>query len=135
MSPPTDEPPERMDMTELTTGWKHALLHHDVKVCLDEEQQAPSFFQKIPAGEFLMGSRGEDTDEEPFHRVKITQPIYMTTFPVTQAQWRAVVRQFSDSELQPTPSDSQGDLQPVEQVSWHDVNQWCQLVSGSELMG
>lgn len=119
-------------MPNETPGWQYAAQNHDLKIWLN--QHTPMYFQYIPAGSFRMGSRGEYADEEPIHLVKITQPFYMSTFPVTQAQWRAVVRQFAESELKPTPSGFQGDLRPVEQVSWHDVNQWCQLVSGSELI-
>ena len=117
-------------MPNETPGWLYAAQNHELKIWLD--QDTPLYFQYIPAGSFRMGSPGEYADEEPSHRVEITQPFYMSTFPVTQAQWRAVVRQFPESELEPTPSEFQGDLRPVEQVSWHDVNQWCQLVSGSK---
>ncbi|MFN9719947.1 MAG: formylglycine-generating enzyme family protein, partial [Planctomycetota bacterium] len=120
-------------MPNETPGWQYAAQNHDLKIWLD--QDTPMYFQYIPAGSFRMGSRGENAVEEPIHRVKISQPYYMSTFPVTQAQWQAVARKFPESELKPTPSDFfAGNLRPVEQVSWHDVNQWCQLVSSSELI-
>jgi formylglycine-generating enzyme required for sulfatase activity len=119
-------------MLNETPGWQYAAQNHQLKIWLD--QDTPLYFQYIPAGSFRMGSRDGYADEEPIHLVKITQPFYMSTFPVTQAQWRAVVRQFPESELKPVPSAFRGDLRPLEQVSWHGLNQWCQLVSGSDLI-
>ncbi len=49
----------------------------------------------IPAGEFLMGSPGSDsepfTNEKPQHRVQITKPYYLQTTEVTQGQWNSVM--------------------------------------------
>ncbi|MCA9047965.1 MAG: formylglycine-generating enzyme family protein [Planctomycetaceae bacterium] len=119
-------------MPNETPGWQYAAQNHDLKIWLD--QDTPLYFQRIPAGSFRMGSRGEYGYEEPIHRVEMTRPFYMSTFPVTQAQWRAVVSQYPGSDLKPVPSHFEGDLRPVEQVSWHDVNQWCHLVSGGDLI-
>ncbi len=46
----------------------------------------------IPAGEFLMGSDGEDTrdDEKPVHSVYL-DAFYMDKYPVTNAQYKAFV--------------------------------------------
>ena len=52
-------------------------------------------FQLIPAGEFLMGSKGFDSDEEPAHRVRISQDFYLGTYPVTQSQFSAWTRSES----------------------------------------
>ena len=59
----------------------------------------PMLFRPIPAGRFLMGSRGEGSDEEPRHWVTISPPraadgrvredlpaFWMMDTPVTQAQ-------------------------------------------------
>src|SRR5262249_14669001 len=49
----------------------------------------------IPAGEFLMGSSHTDSgpsdDEEPPHRVRITQPFYLGIHQVTRGQFRRFV--------------------------------------------
>jgi formylglycine-generating enzyme required for sulfatase activity/tRNA A-37 threonylcarbamoyl transferase component Bud32 len=78
----------------------------------------------IPSGEFTMGSpqgeKGRDDDEGPQHQVKL-QSFLMGKYPVTQAQWRAVMGN--------DPSYFNGDNLPVEQVSWNDCNNFCQQIS------
>jgi formylglycine-generating enzyme required for sulfatase activity len=69
-------------------------------------------FTLIPAGEFYMGSEEYD-DEKPVHKVKIKNPFYLGTYPVTQREWKAVMRR--------NPSDFKGDDLPVVGVSWDDV--------------
>jgi formylglycine-generating enzyme required for sulfatase activity len=86
-------------------------------------------FVLIPAGTFLMGTLIEALDaiaggdagyrdwiahEAPQHRVHISQPFYLGTYPVTQAQWEAVMEQ-NPSRFKGNPNH------PVEQVSWYDV--------------
>ena len=44
----------------------------------------------IPAGEFMMGSY-EYENEQPIHKVTIKQPFHMGKYPITQAQWQAVM--------------------------------------------
>ncbi|MEZ5671106.1 MAG: formylglycine-generating enzyme family protein [Thiotrichaceae bacterium] len=77
----------------------------------------------IPAGEFWMGSpEGEGYDDErPRHKVVITKPFYMGKYPVTQAQWQAVMGN--------NPSYFKGEKRPVETVSWNDAKEFCQKLS------
>ena len=74
-------------------------------------------FVLLPAGMFTMGSpRNEprrDYDETQ-HQVTLTQPFYMQTTEVTQAQWEAVMGS-NPSEFSGRPTC------PVEWVSWDDV--------------
>ena len=55
----------------------------------------PLEMKLIPAGTFLMGSpideRGRSEFDWPQHEVTITQPFYIGTYEVTQAQWEAVM--------------------------------------------
>jgi formylglycine-generating enzyme required for sulfatase activity len=74
----------------------------------------PLLLRRIEAGTFRMGSRGL---EEPVHRVRITEPYYLGTFPVTQAEYRAVAAYAQELQLDPEPSHFKGDSRPVEQVS------------------
>jgi formylglycine-generating enzyme required for sulfatase activity len=86
-------------------------------------------FVLISAGTFMMGTPIEQLDaiaggdagyrdwiahEAPQHRVHISQPFYLGKYPVTQAQWEAVMG-HNPSRFKGNPN------YPVEQVSWFDV--------------
>lgn len=83
---------------------------------------------QVPAGTFLMGSpegeKGSHLDEQPAHAVTLSRPYYAGEFPVTQAQWRAVMG-ANPSEFSQEGSGSATDdfTRPVECVSWTDVVQ------------
>ncbi len=47
-------------------------------------------FTLIPAGEFMMGSEDRKAFK-PVHKVKINNPFFLGTYPVTQAEWKAVM--------------------------------------------
>jgi len=72
----------------------------------------------VKGGSFMMGCQAFDMidcdqDEVPIHKV-ILSDFNISAYPVTQKQWKAVM----DSN----PSTFQGDDNPVENVSWVDVN-------------
>src|SRR5262249_40864042 len=75
-------------------------------------------FVLIPAETFMMGSPDSDaeayTEEKRAHRVTISQPFYLGKYPVTQAQWEAVMG-TNPSEYKGHPNH------PVEHVSWNDA--------------
>ena len=78
-------------------------------------------FKLIPAGTFTMGSPssepGRYSDEGPQHRVTLSQPFYIQTTEVTQAQWEDV--------METNPSNFSGcPTCPVEQVSWNDIQEF-----------
>ncbi|MDX8395093.1 MAG: SUMF1/EgtB/PvdO family nonheme iron enzyme [Mariprofundaceae bacterium] len=66
----------------------------------------------IPSGSFLMGSDKGEYSGKPAHRVEISG-FNMGKYEITQAQWLSVM----DSN----PSEYKGDNNPVEMVSWDDV--------------
>jgi len=82
----------------------------------------------IEGGEFMMGAskneKSASKDEYPQHSVTI-KPFYMGKYPVTQAQWQAVMGN--------NPSRFKGDNRPVEKVSWNDAVKFCEKLS--ELTG
>ncbi len=85
----------------------------------------------IPGGTFIMGSpEGEGNySEKPQHKVTI-QPFFMGTFPVTQAQWKAVAKLPKvNRDLELDPSYFKGDNRPVEQVSWYHAVEFCDRLS------
>ena len=89
----------------------------------------------IPKGKFRMGSRNGRTWEQPVHWVELTESFYMGVTPVTQSQWRSLVKAMknSGSDLEENPSwfKEDGDQRPVESVSWTDCMQWCDLLTRS----
>ncbi|WP_204140735.1 formylglycine-generating enzyme family protein [Halomicronema sp. CCY15110] len=83
----------------------------------------------IPAGTFLMGSPQDELErfdsEGPQHQVTVPS-FFMGTYPVTQAQWRAVAGLPQvETELNPDPAKFPGDMNPVEQVNWHEAVEFC----------
>jgi formylglycine-generating enzyme required for sulfatase activity len=79
----------------------------------------------IPPGEFWMGSLTDELEhrssEKPQHLVKIDHPFFMGMYPITQAQWVAIM----GNNL----SRFKGDELPVENVSWLDAIDFCDQLS------
>jgi len=78
---------------------------------------------QIPAGTFMMGSRGallrrRDVDDDRHHSVTLTKAFWLGQTPVTQAQWQAVMG-TNPSYFEGNPNH------PVEQVSWYDAIEFC----------
>jgi formylglycine-generating enzyme required for sulfatase activity len=80
-------------------------------------------FTLIPAGEFMMGSE-EYAPEKPVHRVKISTPFYLGTYPVIQKEWKYVMGN--------NPSGFKGDNLPVETVSWNDIQEFIKKLNDKE---
>ncbi len=70
-------------------------------------------FVLIPTGTFEMGSNEEMDNEHPLHTVEITKPFYLGKYPVTQAEWEAVMGE--------NPSQFEGANRPADSVSWDDA--------------
>jgi formylglycine-generating enzyme required for sulfatase activity len=71
----------------------------------------------VPAGEFMMGSKKGNPDEQPPHRVKLSA-FLLDQFEVTHELMAKV-------EL-PDPSHWQDNPKlPVEQIRWRDAKQYC----------
>jgi formylglycine-generating enzyme required for sulfatase activity len=87
----------------------------------------------IPGGTFLMGSppneKERDYSETPQHSVTV-QRFFMSKYPVTQAQWKAVAALPQiNLPLNPNPSYFKGKNQPVEQVSCYEAEEFCARIS------
>ena len=65
----------------------------------------------VEGGSFKMGAKGEESDEIPVHRVKLSG-FYIGKYEVTQREWEAVMGY--------NPSSTKGDNYPVTNVSWID---------------
>jgi formylglycine-generating enzyme required for sulfatase activity len=83
---------------------------------------------RIPQGSCWMGSANKQGDyrERPQHQVTITS-FFLSRFPVTQAQWRAIAKTTKVRiELNSNPSDFQGDNLPVEHITWFEAIEFCE---------
>jgi formylglycine-generating enzyme required for sulfatase activity len=78
----------------------------------------------IPAGTFMMGSLpaedGSSDSERPQHLVAVPA-FYIGKYPVTQAQYQAIVGK--------NPAFDLGARRPIENVSWHDAQLFCHKLS------
>ena len=81
-------------------------------------------FIHIPAGEYMMGSKNGNDDEQPFHKVTINKPFYLGIYPVTQRGWKAV--------MGGNPLSFKGNNQPVKNVSWDDVQEFIRKINNKE---
>lgn len=82
-------------------------------------------FALIPAGEFTIeahaGSLGSDPNQNRTQKVRITKPFCMGVYEVTQEQFEKV--------MQRNPSSYRGPKRPVERVSWHGAQRFCEELS------
>ncbi|MFM7449838.1 MAG: formylglycine-generating enzyme family protein, partial [Leptolyngbyaceae cyanobacterium] len=97
------------------------------------ESVPPLRLVAIAGGEFWMGSSEDEPegydDERPQHLVAVS-PFFISQYPITQAQWRAVAAlPQQEQELNPDPSHFKGEDRPVEQVSWYEAVEFCQRLS------
>lgn len=85
-------------------------------------------FMLIPAGEFDMGSIGEDKHrvnyDGPVHHVRISNAFYIGKYEVTQKQWREVMGN--------NPSMFKGNYLPVENISWYDAQEFIKKLNEIE---
>jgi formylglycine-generating enzyme required for sulfatase activity len=85
-------------------------------------------FVLIPAGEFMMGCGAGDwaceEAEKPQHRVKISQPFYLGKYEITQSEWDIVMGE--------NPSKFKGEINPVENVSWDDIQIFIKRLNANE---
>ncbi|NJM70661.1 MAG: formylglycine-generating enzyme family protein [Scytonema sp. RU_4_4] len=84
-------------------------------------------------GSFIMGApeteEGRSDRERPQHEVTIPT-FFLSKYPITQAQWRAVAALPQvNRELNPDSSYFKGDNRPVEYVSWYDAVGFCQRLT------
>lgn len=113
-------------------------------------------FALIPPGEYLMGSSAADVaavmaavtpdsgfkveyaqDEQPPHRVRITQPFQLGVYEVTQHEWQDVMgtqpSHFSKSgNGKEAVSGWDTSRFPVENVSWENATEFCRKLSSRE---
>ncbi|MEH1974875.1 MAG: SUMF1/EgtB/PvdO family nonheme iron enzyme [Nostoc sp.] len=87
----------------------------------------------IGSGKFQMGAPQDESesleDERPQHIVTL-KAFCMGKYPITQAQWRVIAKLPKIKRcLKVEPSCFKGDNLPVERVSWHDAQEFCERLS------
>ncbi len=81
-------------------------------------------FRWIEPTAFQMGSPAEEAgryDNETQHQVVLTQGYWLADTTCTQALWQAVTGE--------NPSSNKGDNNPVDTVSWEDIDQFLQRLN------
>jgi len=82
-------------------------------------------FILIPAGTFLMGSEYSSSSlSHPPHQVTLSKPFYLGKYQITQVQWQTIIGK--------NPSSFKGDTRPVEQVEWHDCQEFIRTLNSKE---
>lgn len=107
------------------------LIAAGVKPCVPQREVelpggVPMKFSFIPPGSFLMGGTVKD-NEKPVHKVTLTRGFFLGIYPVTQVQWKAVMRT--------APSKFKGAKRPVVQVSLTDCQEFCTKVTADSQVG
>jgi formylglycine-generating enzyme required for sulfatase activity len=74
----------------------------------------------IPGGKFMMGDDQHHQDEQPIHQVELA-PFLMGKYPITQAQYQAIMGEAIGHGL--------GADYPIEQINWHDALAFCTKLS------
>ncbi|MBF2045947.1 MAG: formylglycine-generating enzyme family protein [Elainella sp. C42_A2020_010] len=87
----------------------------------------------IPGGSFQMGSPEDELEryenEGPQHLVTVST-FFMGKYAITQAQWKSLASfPKIERDLEPDPSDFKGEDRPVEQISWHEANEFCRRLA------
>ena len=88
-----------------------------------QNASATDDFVLVQGGSFFMGSENGDEDEKPAHKVTVDN-FYICKHEVTQSEWLSV--------MENNPSYYKGEKRPVEQVSWFDAIEYCNLLSKKE---
>jgi formylglycine-generating enzyme required for sulfatase activity len=82
-----------------------------------------------PPGSFIMGSPANEKERSPDEdqvQVTISRGFWLAQTECTQTQWHAVMNN--------NPSAFQGDNLPVEQVSWHDVQEFMKKLNDNNVL-
>ena len=81
-------------------------------------------FVLIPASSFPIVTGKNDFGEDVLAKVIVSKPFYLGKYEVTQEQWVAVMGK--------NPSEFKGRTNPVENVSWNDVQEFIKRLNQKE---
>ena len=85
-------------------------------------------FVYVPPGEFMMGSNSEEADDEeqPVHRVELTEGFWMGRTEVTQGQYERVM---GEDPWSGEDHAREGDEYAASHITWHDAREFCERLS------
>jgi len=91
---------------------------------------------RIPAGQFAMGSRAGEVDEQPVGKVKVAKPFWMGTMEVSLAQYRKfkpdhrnrVYDMHYKDQVKPGYDMDKPEL-PAIRMSWEEAMAFCEWLS------
>ncbi|MEG3436901.1 SUMF1/EgtB/PvdO family nonheme iron enzyme [Pannus brasiliensis CCIBt3594] len=153
-APPVTPPLEETEISALKTfSFEVVTVNSKGGVIQREEKSARYFVEDlgnnvalemvyIPGGTFWMGTEYEEikrlvkkfrwnhfSREKPRHPVTL-EPFYMSKYPITQAQWRAVAALPKIGiDLESSPTRFKGEKRPVESVTWLEAEEFCKRLS------
>ena len=123
---PRRKPPRNMDLGKLYD----TLQKEPVSLEKLRTNSVGIKFVLLPAGTFKMGSPpgepGHRLNEAPQHEVTLTQPMYLSVYPVTQEQYHKVLGKNPARFHQENGGSPN---HPVENVSWEDALLFCQRLA------
>ena len=153
---PADAPAPAIAPFDAAAAKKHqAAWAKYLKLEIEHTNSVGMKFILIPPGEFTMGSTPAEIEETlkfhvgdehwqernkseaPQHKVILTQPFYLGTHEVTQAEYEKVMEK-NPSHFAPTGAgkDAVAEMDtttfPVETVSWNDAAEFCAKLSEKE---
>lgn len=105
----------------------HAVVDKAVRIhAINEEApfDLPAEWRWIPAGEFRMGSAGDDPhryDDEKVLETVMTGGFFMLDHPVTNAEFRAFLKATGREDLRDLVRKFAGDLQPAVRVTHEEA--------------
>ena len=108
--------------------WLVCLLFCGVQGCGSQEQAQDKTFTNSISMEFMLIPAGKFTTTVQEHKrvVTISKPFYLGKYEVTQEQWRVVMGAGSNQ------SQNMGRPNPVENVSWNDVQEFIKKLNEQE---
>lgn len=79
---------------------------------------------RVENGSFQRGSDRGFVAENPSHHVTLTRPFWIGKFQITQKQFHKI--------MQRSPSYCLGDDLPVENITWHEADEFCKRLTELE---
>ncbi|MCA8990257.1 MAG: SUMF1/EgtB/PvdO family nonheme iron enzyme, partial [Planctomycetaceae bacterium] len=87
----------------------------------------------VPQGDFSMGASPDDPeaadDERPVRCVHLSHSFWMGTFPVTRAQYEAVMGTLPDLDFKQRPPLPEW---PVSRITWGEAMAFCEELTANE---